>query len=92
MGSSGQGAKGCETGDKGKASGCCPVPQLTGIQDSKIEPLSPLPKDYISLYPDFHKYGGAGQATPEMQEEQEYQILNQKSQTVQIVKEPKQHK
>ena len=41
------------------------------------------------LYPDFHKYEAAGQATPEIQEEQEHQILNQKSQTVQIVKEPK---
>nr|XP_014337485.1 PREDICTED: LOW QUALITY PROTEIN: leucine zipper protein 4 [Bos mutus] len=42
--------------------------------------------DYISLYPDFHKYEGAGQVTTEMQEEQEYQILNQKSQTIQIDK------
>ena len=54
--------------------------------------LSPLPKDYISLYPDFHKYEAARQVTPEIQEEQEYHILNQKSQTVQIVKEPKEYK
>lgn len=44
------------------------------------------------LYPDFHKYEAAGQATPEIQEEQEHQILNQKSQTVQIVKEPEEYK
>ena len=62
-----------------------------GFRTQKLS-LSPLPKDYISLYPDFHKYEAAGQAIPEMQKEQEYQILNQNSQTIQIVKEPKWYK
>ena len=58
-----------------------------GFRTQKLSPSLPLPKDYISLYLDFHKYEVARQVTPEMQEEREYQILNQKSQTVQIVKE-----
>ncbi|MXQ82392.1 hypothetical protein E5288_WYG010957 [Bos mutus] len=49
-----------------------------------------VPQDTIwTRNQDFHKYDVARQVIPEMQEEQEYQILNLKSQTVQIVKEPK---
>ena len=60
-----------------------------GFRTQKLSVSLPFQRITFLFIQIFINMSWPDRLTPEMQEEQEYQILNQKSQTVQIVKEPK---
>ena len=60
-----------------------------GFRTQKLSVSLPFQRITFLFIQIFINMSWPDRLTPEMQEEQEYQILNQKSQTVQTVKEPK---